>query len=501
MIGMSRWALFAVCVCAALAGWSQLVYGREREFLELTTPEFVVVSDLSDTKTRRVADDISGFQAVVALFTAGEDLKPKLPTRIYALSNRDWDDYARPWENVVGLFHPSAFANDIVFDAKADFIDASRTVFHEYLHYVLGNSSAFNYPAWYEEGLAEVLSTVEFSGDRVIVGRVPIDRWFTIGVSKWLPIQQMFAVRRDSPEYRSHKVAPAFYAQSWALIHYVMFENTELSKNVTAYVTAFGRGESPETAFAEAFGGDYTQLDAALSRYAHRPQFHYMEIKRASLSKSAPLTASIRKLTADESALELGEICLRLQIAPKRAEELFAGVTKRTPDDVRAVKGLALSLAAEDRTPEAEELLSTSLARLPGDAVLQQAQAFVLMQGLRAEMHKGNPAPAGTADKVKQVRELLRPAIKASNVPPETVAVYASTFIFDSDDDSEALALVQQALDKLPTSGELSYVQALLYARDGEEIKARDAWIRVATFARSELLRTYAQRMLNGGSQ
>ena len=306
----ARDLLLVCCVCAPL--WGFVSPASAREFVELTTPGYVVVSVLGEAKTRRIALDIANFQAVIALFTNARDLTPRVPTRIYALSARDWDQYARPWQGLGGMFYTGAFANDMVLDAQSFGSDMYRIVFHEYTHYAVRNNSTYDYPAWFDEGLAEVLSTVQFTDTDVMIGKVPVDRWITIDQSAWLPFETVFAVKRSSPEYRSHKVAPAFYAQSWALMHYAIFEKPSLMKGLNAYVNALTDGRSNEEAFSQSVGIGYGELDKELKAYARQTHFKYISIKRDKLAQVASLEASMRDLTSNESALELADVVVRV---------------------------------------------------------------------------------------------------------------------------------------------------------------------------------------------
>ena len=68
-----------------------------------------------------------------------------------------------------------------------------------------------------------------------------------------MPLQELFAVTRDSPEYNESSRQGIFYAESWLLTHYLMAANNP------AYKARFGRftelliaGQMPEQAFTNA---------------------------------------------------------------------------------------------------------------------------------------------------------------------------------------------------------------------------------------------------------
>ena len=69
-----------------------------------------------------------------------------------------------------GFFSLGQRRNYAVINGKNRDLDAADVLFHEYVHYVLRNENALAYPAWYDEGLAEFLSTVRVREDRVEMG-------------------------------------------------------------------------------------------------------------------------------------------------------------------------------------------------------------------------------------------------------------------------------------------------------------------------------------------
>ena len=67
---------------------------------------------------------------------------------------------------------PRTHRNFLVVQANAA-ADAGSTALHEYVHFVLRNGAATRYPAWYDEGLAEFLSTVSMQDEQVVIGTIP----------------------------------------------------------------------------------------------------------------------------------------------------------------------------------------------------------------------------------------------------------------------------------------------------------------------------------------
>ncbi|MFP5284392.1 MAG: hypothetical protein ACLGI9_01495, partial [Thermoanaerobaculia bacterium] len=95
--------------------------------------------------------------------------------------------------------------------------DARSIVYHEYLHSVLRN----NYPGlplWLHEGLAQLYST--FVEGRI--GRPIEDHARFVQSNPLLPVSELFALDVHSKDYHEGARRKVFYAQTWALAHYLL---------------------------------------------------------------------------------------------------------------------------------------------------------------------------------------------------------------------------------------------------------------------------------------
>ncbi len=90
--------------------------------------------------------------------------------------------------------------------------------------------------------------------------------------SRWLkhnrliPLDDLFAVDRNSPELNVGTQRGGFYAESWGLVHYLLAE-AERSRRLLGYLELLGRGQRHNEAFAEAFGSETETLERELRAY------------------------------------------------------------------------------------------------------------------------------------------------------------------------------------------------------------------------------------------
>jgi hypothetical protein len=114
--------------------------------------------------------------------------------------------------------------------------DAFSVIFHEYTH-LLVNNTFKNAPVWFNEGLAEYYSTFKITDDRKITLGTPIgNHVYLLRDSKMLPLRTLFEVDHKSPHYNESKKQGIFYAQSWALMHYLLIGKTGFVAPLTRFL-------------------------------------------------------------------------------------------------------------------------------------------------------------------------------------------------------------------------------------------------------------------------
>jgi hypothetical protein len=115
-------------------------------WIEITSEDFVLVTNLSEKQARTLLRDFEVFQFGASRLLVGEDTQPKIPTYLFALSSRDFEAIVDS-KDLAGLFVGRQFANFVLYDHGQRGVQGREVVFHEYLHFLLHNSPGFIYPA------------------------------------------------------------------------------------------------------------------------------------------------------------------------------------------------------------------------------------------------------------------------------------------------------------------------------------------------------------------
>ena len=180
----------------------------------------------------------------------------------------------------------------------------SDTGMHEYAHYLLRNQTAWNYPLWYEEGLASYLGMAQLHGPRAVLGRlgavpaVARERNSKLVHQEEVTYEEVVGAT-SLVGWPSAKLA-AFYKKSWLLVHFIRLGHRlgypDLRGRLADYLA------QPRWDFTAAFRLPPTAVGELLRSYSGR-RSHPRET--VSLPKTEDAVVERRCLSAAESRLEL----------------------------------------------------------------------------------------------------------------------------------------------------------------------------------------------------
>ena len=180
---------------AAGSGLNDTQGNAPRETLSRTLPNATVASPVP---------------TVVVVFGTQRALQPYAP--LYQ---------GKPTE-VGGYFIPGEDANYVALALEGG-QHAYPIIFHEFAHSLIDSTIA-GVPVWLNEGLAEYYSTFETrdAGRSAVVGLADASHVLSLRSETLLPLPELLKVTHASPAYNEGSKRGMFYAQSWALVHYLI---------------------------------------------------------------------------------------------------------------------------------------------------------------------------------------------------------------------------------------------------------------------------------------
>src|SRR5436309_1238888 len=260
---------------------------REKErWTTLTIDELTVYSSADDATTRSVASDLIRLRSALSVVTKLKVRSP-LPTRVFIFGDRKtFEQYCEiaigRSDKLSGVFLSDGDGNHVLIAGSSKGVD--RVVYHELTHYFLKNTISSQVPRWFNEGLAEFYSTFSARKDTVDVG-LPVDAHLAwLQSQQLIPLKDLFAINHDSKEYHEGNRQGVFYAESWALVHYLMIGNPERRNQLGTYIGLIASGKSIDDAFHAAFHGSYDDLERELRKYIRAFSMSYIRYSMADLN-------------------------------------------------------------------------------------------------------------------------------------------------------------------------------------------------------------------------
>lgn len=274
-----------------------------RTWCTYQTERFRLVTDLPHRRALAKIKELQRFrQLFLALFPDAQG-RAGLPLRMLVV--RRTKDFVQLSGNstYTGVTVPSLRFYQLLIgpDPNPAFSD---TGMHEYAHYLLRNQTAWNYPLWYEEGLASYLGMAQLRGSGPVLGQLGVaplaarKRNFLSAHEEEVTYEEVVGAT-SSMGWPPAKLA-GFYEKSWLLVHFIRLGHRlgypDLRERLADYLA------QPQRDFAAAFRLSPTALGELLRGYWGR-RSHPRETVR--LPETEDAIAARRCLSTSASRMEL----------------------------------------------------------------------------------------------------------------------------------------------------------------------------------------------------
>ena len=277
-------------------------------WIEVRSPHFRVLSDGSSNDARAAAFQFEQMRYVFESRFPGFQLESGAPLTIVAARDEQTAkdlDGPRMWKSmgskVAGYFQ-NGWERRFALVRLDTFTAGKEVVYHEYTHSVL-HANMHWLPMWLDEGIAEFYAYTRFEDKRTLLG-APTQRYPVLERSTLIPIREMLDINGRSAIYKDEQRMQLFYAESWALIHYMIFgPEMEGGKKLSQFVHLLDTHTDQQTAFVKTFG-DPAAFDRGLDNYLHHFTLQAGIVPtNPAINKAA---FAERTLSPAETAYELG---------------------------------------------------------------------------------------------------------------------------------------------------------------------------------------------------
>ncbi len=473
--------LLATPLATPLAG------SKHETWFEARSPNFIVVCNAGEKQARKTA---IRFEQIRAVFRRELELASKHESpviTILAVKDEDSMKALLPEYWLKGHAHPAGmflenmnqYFATIQLDAPGS--NPCDTIYREYFHSLTAPYYP-NLPVWVSEGLAEFYGNTLIGDSEVGMGRPDPDLIVELKQGGLMPLDVLFNVDHNSPYYNEQHKISVFYAESWALTHYLMVGDKAAHRaTLQAYINAMTKGATEEQAAAQAFG-DLKQLQAALFAYIGNAAFYYIKAPPPPEVPAADL--QVHELSeAEVDAYRGGFAAVRGRT--QNAIPILEQAVKLDPKLALGYQYLGFAEYQDNKHAEALADFTRAIELNPKNALTRFLRAYL------------TSTQGGAVGDDTQMREDLRAAIAVSPefAPPYGVlAVYMAN---QGDNLPEALKLAQKAQALEPGSAIYQIDLAQVLARMNRYKEARNIAVHARVNASNPMERAEADSFLN----
>ncbi|MEO6334413.1 MAG: tetratricopeptide repeat protein, partial [Pyrinomonadaceae bacterium] len=486
-------------LCAAFFTISPMAALAKDEWLQVRSKNFFLVGNASEKEIRRVATKLEQFRETFRLVFGTLNLNATVPTNVVVFKS---DSSYKPFKPkradgkldnfVAGYFQSGEDVNYITLSTEGTDADTYGTIFHEYVHFIINtNFGKADVPPWFNEGLAEYYQTFEIEEDqKVKLGLPQGNHLALLQQNSLIPLGTFFKIGNRALAENANHSRSIFYAQAWALIHYLVQNGKD--ESMGKFLTMSLSGKPAEQSFKDAFGIDYAQMEKDLRKYVAQSsyKYHALTFKNKLIfdgeMRAAPLT------DADSNAY-LGDLLYHVHRVDD-AEPFLRTALSLQPSLSMANASMGMVKISQRKFAEAKGFLEKAIAGDPKNHIAFYEYAFLLSREGRDEFGYVHKFDAATAVKM---REMLRKAIALNPAYTESYELLAFIDLVNSEELDDAVLNLKKALKYQPGNARYIIRIAEIFLRQNKFQDASAIAEKLATTSDDDEVRTRAAGLAN----
>jgi tetratricopeptide (TPR) repeat protein len=435
---------------------------KPETWLQIRSQHFIVATNANEKAGRRIADQFERMRSV--FHTVFPKLSIDTSSPIIVLAIKDEKDFralepevylTKGQLKLAGLFVRAPDKNYVLMRVDAQGEHPYAVVYHEYTHLLLSKAAEWM-PLWLNEGLAEFYENTDIHDADVALGQPSPGHLQLLRENHLLPLPTLFAVDNNSPYYHEENKGSIFYAESWALTHYLYIKDRkEKTQSINDYLELLRKKIDPLTAATRAFG-DLRQLETDLNNYIGLASFSYFKLSTPTAVDDAAFQVQpLTEIQAD--ALRADFLACNDRIADARL--VLDRMLLQDPQNVSALETMGFLELRAGHLDQARNRYE--------QAVKLDSQSYLANYYFAAISMQAGAGPADDA----QVESSLRAAVKLNPwfAPPfERLAAFLG-MRHRSLDEAHGLAIVAVQLDPGNASYRVTAANVLLQMQRGKD--------------------------------
>jgi len=492
-ISFARFVLLLLVVVSV----SSAVSAKD-EWTQVRSKNFFLIGNASEKDIRKVATRLEQFRETFRLLFKGVDLVSPIGTNVVVFKS---DSAYKPFKPkradgkldtfVAGYFQSGQDVNYITLSVEGDDLETFRTIFHEYVHFIINtNFGKAEVPPWFNEGLAEYYSTFKIEDDQVVKLGLLIDYHLEmLRQSKLIPLDKLFAIKNSQLLNTGDHSRTIFYAESWALIHYLVQGGKAPALN--KFLADVLKQVPPEKAFKDAFQEDYPTMQKQLESYVGGNKYQgtmvtfHTKLNFESDMQTTPITPAM-------SNAYLGDLLYHVH-REDDAEPFLAAALKDDPTINMASADMGMVRLEQRKFEEARQFLETAIKGKQSSAYALYRYAYLLSRenaddyGVRKDY-----AP----ETVAKMHDALRRAIDAEPTFTESYDLLAYLDLTSKTNLDEAAKAMEIVTKYEPGNDEYAFRLAEVYMEQEKFDAVRKIAERIKNTSDDSTMQQRSDRML-----
>ena len=454
------------------------------QWCQYKTDNFTLFTDLGKAQAVELSHELNKFHAAVGMLL---DAPSHAASHIKIVAFADPFQFLREMgqRDFIGFMQPSLYEHTLIFARETRVQRNNEVAFHEYAHYLIRSAVRSPLPRWFEEGLAQYLSTIQIGRDGdVTLGRMPRRQLLAAVKSDNLSWRELINTNA-AIDWSEHGLS-ASYRISWALVHYLVSDLDDETKDIRSLADNAARIET-ENDFLQLLQSadaiESEEFDQALRNYyssrRHKPVEFVIDVPESNVGPR-------RCLPLAEKYLLLGTTIAKSN--PDRAKMLLERANAKNAQDPYVLVALA-RINVTDRE-QALELARRSYESDPSIADTNIAFGNALVRSCE------DASEQTCRDNVKKATKLFEAAL---NIDPIRVdAVYGLGIVYLMQGrPGDALNYLRVVERRAPWSSLVNYHLGDAYAQLGQVNNARSYLQKAVQWETDEDLRSRALDSLN----
>jgi|GEM_PF-6653160 len=274
------------------------------DWREYRSENIIVYSNIAQENVMEHINDIERMRPYLARVTGLKKTRTPLPVTLYLY--RSASDFRKiiGERQMLGVYRP-LIKGGVAATVGLDPIDPRKLggrsiVLHEYVHHYLSQLSPLNYPIWYKEGFADVVSNINYNyGADVRIGEILRPRAEMLNDrSGWAHVNELLnAIGPNIGSKHGWRGHDRFYSQAWLLAH-MLTTDTAYLDNTNHFIELLSSGVMPANAVMQSFNMTMSQFNKAYKNH-WKSGISLSSLDTTKVVYKAP-DISIRKLGPDE---------------------------------------------------------------------------------------------------------------------------------------------------------------------------------------------------------